>query len=81
MCSSDLNKRAVRVRNSSLIVEGLYSYVFVEREPGAFEKRRVELSVQDRQWSYLASGLAEGERVVSVGPLLLATELKSGREK
>ena len=78
---ADENKRAVRVRNSSLIVEGLYSYVFVEREPGAFEKRRVELSVQDRQWSYLASGLAEGERVVSVGPLLLATELKSGREK
>ena len=78
---ADGKKRAVRVANSSLIVEGLYSFVFVEREPGVFEKRRVELAVQDRQWSYIGSGLTEGERVVSVGPLLLATELKDSKNK
>ena len=76
-----MHKRAVRVLNSALIVEGLYSYVFVEREPAVFEKRRVELAVQDRQWSYIGSGLTEGERVVSVGPLLLATELKDSKNK
>lgn len=78
---ADVHKRAVRVLNSALIVEGLYSYVFVEREPAVFEKRRVELAVQDRQWSYIGSGLTEGERVVSVGPLLLATELKDIKNK
>lgn len=78
---ADEHKRAVRVPNSALIVEGLYTYVFVEREPGTFQKRRIELAVQDRQWAYMASGLSEGERIVSVGPLLLASELKSGKEK
>ncbi len=78
---ADVHKRAVRVPNSALIVEGLYSYLFVEREPGVFEKRRVELAVQDRQWSYIGSGLKDGERVVSVGPLLLATELKDSKNK
>ena len=78
---ADEHKRAVRVPNSALIVEGLFTYVFVERELGTFQKRKIELAVQDRQWSYMASGLAEGERVVSIGPLLLASELKSGKEK
>lgn len=74
---ADEHRQAVRVPNSSLIVDGLYTYVFVEREPGVFVKRRIALDVQDREWSWVASGLAEGERVVVVGPLLLASELKS----
>ena len=78
---ADEHKRAVRVPNSALIVEGLFTYVFVEREPGTFQKRKIELAVQDRQWAYMASGLADGERIVSVGPLLLASELKSSQEK
>ena len=31
-----------RVPNSALITEGLYSFVFVEKEPGVFEKRQVD---------------------------------------
>lgn len=76
---ADEHKRAVRVPNSALIVEGLFTYVFVEREAGTFQKRRIELAVQDRQWAYMASGLEDGERIVSVGPLLLASELKSSK--
>jgi cobalt-zinc-cadmium efflux system membrane fusion protein len=67
------------VPNSALIVEGLYTYLFVEIEPGTFEKRRIELVVQDRQWSYIGGNLREGERIVSTGPLLLATEIKSAK--
>ena len=37
--------------------------------------RKVELSVQDREYSYLSSGIAKGERVVVNGALLLQSEL------
>ncbi|MBS0336921.1 MAG: efflux RND transporter periplasmic adaptor subunit [Proteobacteria bacterium] len=75
---ADENRRAVRVPNSSLVTEGLYSYVFVEREPGVFVKRKVALAVQDREYSYVSEGLAENEKAVTRGALLLNSELASG---
>jgi cobalt-zinc-cadmium efflux system membrane fusion protein len=74
---ADENKRAIRVPNSALITEGLYSFVFVEKEAGVFEKRRVKLSIQDRDFSYVESGLEQGARIVAVGPLLLNAEMKA----
>ena len=70
-----LFRSALRLPNSALVTEGLYSFVFVESAPGAFVKRKVELSVQDREYSYLAGGVAKGERVVVNGALLLQSEL------
>ena len=72
---ADENQRALRVPNGALITEGLYSHVFVEKSPGVFEKRRVTLRLQDRDYSYVASGLSRGERVVAGGALLLNSEL------
>ena len=69
---------AVRLPNSALVTEGLYSFVFVETQAGVFVKRRVELSVQDREYAYVRSGVARGERVVIGGALLLQSELASG---
>lgn len=69
------DQRAIRVHNAALITEGLYAYVFVEGEPGTFRKRKVDLSVQDREFSYIAAGLAAGERVVTRGALLLNAEM------
>ena len=54
-------------------------FVFVEREPGVLVRRRVGLAVQDREYSYLSSGVAQNERVVTSGALLLASELASGQ--
>jgi multidrug efflux pump subunit AcrA (membrane-fusion protein) len=53
--------------------------VFVEKEPGVFEKRQVVLGLQGRSESYVKEGLANGERVVVAGALLLNSEL-SGSE-
>lgn len=64
-----------RIANSSLITEGLYSFVFVEKEPGVFERKRVELGLQGRSVSYVKSGLVDGDRVVTGGALLLNSEL------
>jgi len=64
-----------RIANSALITEGLYSFVFVEKEPGVFERKRVELGLQGRSVSYVKAGLGEGDRVVTGGALLLNSEL------
>jgi membrane fusion protein, heavy metal efflux system len=76
---SDSKQRALRVPNGALFTEGLYSYLFVEKGPGVFEKRRVSLRLQDRDYSYVADGLDPGERIVVSGALLLNSELAAGR--
>jgi cobalt-zinc-cadmium efflux system membrane fusion protein len=74
---SDENQRAVRVPNSAIITEGVYSYVFVEKSVGVFEKHRLSLRLQDRNFSYVESGLKAGERIVVSGALLLNSELSA----
>jgi membrane fusion protein, heavy metal efflux system len=76
---ADENRRAIRVPNTALVTEGLYSYVFVERSAGVFVRRRVALGVQDRDYSYLESGIDAGERIVVAGSVLLNSELESGQ--
>jgi cobalt-zinc-cadmium efflux system membrane fusion protein len=77
---SDENRTAVRLPNTALVTEGLYSYVFVEQSPGVFKRRRVQLAVQDRDYSYVASGVEPGERVVVAGSVLLNSELGSAAQ-
>jgi cobalt-zinc-cadmium efflux system membrane fusion protein len=74
---ADENQRAVRVPNSAIVTEGIYSHVFVEKSAGVFEKRRLDLRLQDRSFSYVASGLNAGERIVTSGALLLNSELSA----
>jgi cobalt-zinc-cadmium efflux system membrane fusion protein len=74
---SEERRKLARIPNSALVSEGLYSFVFVQKEPGVFEKRQVTLGLQGRDESYVKSGLAEGERVVASGALLLESELSS----
>ena len=72
---ADTRVKLPRIHNSALITEGLYSFLFVEKEPGVFEKRQVTLGLQGRNVSYVKQGLKEGDRVVTVGALLLNSEL------
>lgn len=72
---ADTNVKLPQIPNSALITEGLYNFVFVEKEPGVFEKRQVTLGLQGRSESYVKRGLENRERVVSVGALLLNSEL------
>jgi len=75
---TDEGKQAVRLPNGALVTEGLYSFIFVETAPRVFVKRKVQLSVQDREYSYVTSGVSKGERVVIGGALLLQSEMASG---
>ena len=74
---ADEHQRALRVPNGALVTQGLYIHLFVEKSSGVFEKRRVTLRLQDRDYSYIASGLTPGERVVTSGALLLNSELSA----
>jgi cobalt-zinc-cadmium efflux system membrane fusion protein len=75
---ADGQRTAVRVPNAALVTQGVQHFVFVEREAGVLVRRRVELAVQDREYSYLSAGVAQGDRIVTAGALLLASELASG---
>jgi cobalt-zinc-cadmium efflux system membrane fusion protein len=62
------------VPNTALVTEGLYNYVFVERAPGTFEKRRVHVALGGAARSWIDTGLAPRERIVTEGALLLGAE-------
>lgn len=70
-------QKFARVPNGAIVSQGLYSFVYVQTQPGVFEKRKVELGLQGRDETYVKSGLQEGERVVVSGTLLLESELAS----
>lgn len=72
---ADVHYRLPRIPNTAIVTQGLYSYVFVEREPGVLQRRKVVLGLQGHEESYVKEGLAAGERVVTVGALLLNAEL------
>jgi membrane fusion protein, heavy metal efflux system len=72
---ADENRKAIRVPNTAIVTEGVYSYVFVETQPGTFARRRVSFAVQDRDYSYIDEGVALGEQIVVAGAVLLNSEL------
>ena len=59
------------------ITTGIYTTVFVEKEPGIFRRQRVDVAFQDHQWIWLKpdSEIKPGDKVVTVGALLLSSEL------
>lgn len=69
--------QGVRVPNESLIIRGIYTYVFVENKPGEFSLRQVKLLKRGIDFSYVGEGLKGDERVVTKGALLLDAELIS----
>lgn len=72
---ADEHVRLPRIPNTAIVTQGLYSYVFVEKSIGVLQRRKVLLGLQGHEDSYVKEGLAEGERVVTTGALLLNAEL------
>jgi cobalt-zinc-cadmium efflux system membrane fusion protein len=68
-----------RIPNTSIVTVGLYSYVFVETSPGVLQRRKVVLGLQGHEDSFVREGLKAGERVVTIGALLLNAELAGGQ--
>ena len=66
--------QGVRVPNQSLLIRGLYTYVFIETAVGEFTLRRVNPVKRGVDYSYISEGLSGGERIVTKGALLLEAE-------
>jgi cobalt-zinc-cadmium efflux system membrane fusion protein len=66
--------KAVPLPNTSLFVEGMSDFIFVETRPGTFVKRRVGVALRGRDISFVDQGLKGGERVVTEGAFLLNAE-------
>ena len=77
---ADAQATALRVPNSSLVLNGMQNFVIVEQEPGVFARRPVQLRWSGPDSTYLVSGLRAGERIVSEGALLLASEFSARAE-
>ncbi|MFM7633890.1 MAG: efflux RND transporter periplasmic adaptor subunit [Betaproteobacteria bacterium] len=67
-------RKGIRVPNTALVTDGLYTSVFVQTGAGIFEKRKVELALHGNDLSFVESGLSEGDHVVVEGALLLRSE-------
>lgn len=72
-------RKALRVPVSALITRGENTEVFVEQSPGLFVRRTVSLAAQNREYAYVARGIEAGDRVVTTGAMLLASEAGMGR--
>jgi cobalt-zinc-cadmium efflux system membrane fusion protein len=71
---ADGERKGLQVHNTSLVIDGIYNWVFVEKSAGVYEKRKVTLAGRGNEHSFVDGGLAEGERVVTEGALLLNSE-------
>ena len=71
---ADGERTGLQVHNTSLVIDGIYSWVFVEKSVGVYEKRKVTLIGRGNEHSFIEGGIAAGERVVTEGALLLNAE-------
>ncbi len=62
------------VPDSALILTGEHRYVFVERAPGRLEPVEVRVGAQAGDYDEVLSGLRRGDRVVTSGTFLVASE-------
>jgi Cu(I)/Ag(I) efflux system membrane fusion protein len=65
---------AVVVPRDAVIDVGTVRYVFVEREPGLFEPRPIEIGELHEEQRVVTAGLEAGERVVARGAFVLDSE-------
>jgi cobalt-zinc-cadmium efflux system membrane fusion protein len=78
LAGDDKSSPVLRLPATAVVTEGVGHVVFVERAPGEFVKRRVDIALQDHDYIYLSGGLKANEVVVQAGALLLASELAGG---
>jgi cobalt-zinc-cadmium efflux system membrane fusion protein len=64
-------REALAVPTAAVLTEAGQSVVYVQPEGERFERRPVELGVQDGAWIEVVRGVAPGERVVSRGAYLV----------
>lgn len=72
---TDDGRRAIKVPNAALFESGTRSYIFRAITPTRFRRVPVEVAEHGDTYSYVTSGIANGDRIVSEGALLLNAQL------
>lgn len=73
--TTDDGRRAIKLPNAAIFETGMRSYVFRLEAPGRFRRVPVEVSERGAAYSYVTSGLRNGDRIVGEGALLLNAQL------
>jgi membrane fusion protein, copper/silver efflux system len=66
----------ITVPEDAVIDTGLRQIIFVEREPGTFEPREVQIGIRGSGRVVISAGIREGERVATRANFLLDSESK-----
>ena len=77
---SNTKSKLPRVPNTSIVTQGLFNFIFIEQSTGVLQRRRVTLSMQGSEYTYIKEGLQPGERIVTSGALLLNSELGAAND-
>ncbi|WP_242127998.1 efflux RND transporter periplasmic adaptor subunit [Sphingobium sp. Sx8-8] len=72
---TDDGRRAIKVPNAALFESGMQNYVFRVEALGRFRRVPVEVGERGDSWSFVTSGLKNGDRIVGEGALLLNAQL------
>ena len=73
--STDDGRRAIKLPNAAIFESGMKSYVFRAEAKGRFRRVPVAVSERGDAYSYVTSGIRNGDRVVGEGALLLNAQL------
>ena len=76
--TSGEKRRGLYVPTAAVQRLGGEHVVFVARSESSFEPRRVDVARNGAEWTEIARGLEEGERIVTKGSFALKSELKKG---
>lgn len=68
--------KCIAIPSSALIFDANQNFVVLEKEPGQFAYQAVTLQGHNEEVSYIASGLQEGDLVVTNNQLLIFSSLK-----
>ncbi|WJM28352.1 efflux RND transporter periplasmic adaptor subunit [Novosphingobium resinovorum] len=75
---TDDGRRAIKVPNAAIFESGMKNYIFRVEAPGRFRRVPVEVGERGDSFSYVTSGIRNGERIVGEGALLLNAQLSGG---
>jgi Cu(I)/Ag(I) efflux system membrane fusion protein len=67
-------RSALVVPQDAVLYAGERRFVFLELGPGRFRPQRVEVGARDPERVEILSGLEEGQRIVTSGTFLIASE-------
>jgi Cu(I)/Ag(I) efflux system membrane fusion protein len=67
---------AIVIPSEAIVRSGSREQVFVQRAPGKFEPRDVNIGVSSKGWTEVKSGIAAGEKIVISAQFLIDSESK-----